>query len=121
TQDFLMLGLPEQGVLITQDLVYNRVHAMVGEKAFDSWTALLEEKKKLKYEKILPGHGAPGGKDLYGRMQDYLSVARDIYGLAADGEDMKRKMIHAFPDYGGVGMLDQQKRFLFPSGNCSHE
>jgi len=48
-------------------------------------------------------------------MKDYLSAAREAYALASSGEDMKEKMIQAFPDYGGVGMLDQQTRFLFPS------
>jgi hypothetical protein len=47
-------------------------------------------------------------------MQHYLSTARNVYAVAADGEDMKNRMIQAFPEYGGVGMLDQQKRFLFP-------
>ena len=110
----LMVGLPEQGILITQDLVYNRVHAMVGEKAFDSGTETLEKAKNESYNKVLPGHGAPGGKELYSQMQHYLSTARNVNGVATDGEDMKDKMIQAFPDYGGVGMLDQQKRFLFP-------
>ena len=114
TQDALMVGLPEQGILITQDLVYNRVHAMVGEKAFESWTDALETRKTAGYERILPGHGSPGGKELYSRMQHYLSTARDLYARATDGEDLKNKMIQAFPDYGGAGMLDQQKRFLFP-------
>lgn len=116
TQDALMVGLPEQRILITQDLVYNRVHAMVGEKAFNTWHAVLEEKKSLVYDKVLPGHGSPGGKELYEKMQRYLSTAREIYSQSRDGDDMKAKMIRAFPDYGGIGMLDQQKRFLFPSG-----
>jgi hypothetical protein len=42
TQDALMVGLPEQRILITQDLVYNYVHAMVGEKAFDTWRTALD-------------------------------------------------------------------------------
>ena len=116
TQDALMVGLPEQRILITQDLVYNRVHAMVGEKAFDTWRTNLEEEKNLPYDKVLPGPGRPGSKELYDQMGRYLSTARDVLAKSSDGEDMKAKMMHAFPDYGGIGMLDQQKRFLFPSG-----
>jgi hypothetical protein len=48
-------------------------------------------------------------------MQRYLSTARAILAQASDGDDMKSKMIRAFPDYGGTGILDRQKRFLFPS------
>lgn len=115
TCDALMVGFPSERILITQDLVYNRVHAMVGEKAFNTWHSELEKRELLDYERILPGHGAPGGKELYSQMQHYLSVARSAYAEAKDGEDMKNKMLRAFPDYGGVGMLDQQKRFLFPA------
>jgi glyoxylase-like metal-dependent hydrolase (beta-lactamase superfamily II) len=118
TQDALMIAFPAHGILITQDLVYNRVHAMVGEKAFESWTETLEKAKNSSYDRVLPGHGVPGGQELYGWMQQYLATARDVYARAADGEDMKNKMIQAFPDYGGVGMLNQQKRFLFPAGKA---
>jgi len=114
TQDALMVGFSKHGILITQDLVYNRVHAMVGERAFEAWDTALESKKRLEYDKVLPGHGAPGGKDLYERMQQYLSTAREMFTQSVDGDDMKNKMMNAFPGYGGIGMLDQQKRFLFP-------
>ena len=73
TQDALMVGLLEHGILITQDLVYNRVHAMVGERAFDTWHAALEEKESLAYDMVLSGHGAPGGGELYGRMRSWAS------------------------------------------------
>ena len=115
THDALMVGLPGHGILITQDLVYNHVHAMVGEKAFDTWDTALETRKELDYDKVLPGHGAPGGKELYAQMQHYLATAREVYAQTKDGDEMKVKMIRAFPDYGGVGMLDQQKRFLSPA------
>lgn len=117
THDALMVGLPDHGILITQDLVYNHVHAMVGEKAFDSWENALESGKALDYDKILPGHGAPGGKQLYTQMQNYLAVARDAYAQSKDGDDMKARVIQAFADYGGVGMLDQQKA-VFVSGSA---
>jgi glyoxylase-like metal-dependent hydrolase (beta-lactamase superfamily II) len=118
TQDALMIAFPAHGILITQDLVYNRVHAMVGESAFESWTETLEKTKNSSYDRVLPGHGVPGGKELYGWMQQYLATARHVYARATDGEVVKKKMIPAFPDYGGVGMLDQQKRFLFPGGKA---
>jgi hypothetical protein len=86
---------------------------MVGEKAFDTWNQALESNKMLNYDKILPAHGAPGGKELFGQMQQYIATARDVFAEASGGEDMKEKMIRAFPDYGGVGMLDQQKGFCF--------
>lgn len=95
-------------------LVYNGVHVFISERAFDSWLAALQHYKSEAYEKILPGHGAPGGKELYYRMQNYLSTARDLLSKASDGDDLKARLIEAFTGFGGRALLDHQKRFLFP-------
>ena len=114
TEHALMIGFPEQGMLITQDLIYNGVHAFISERTFDSWADGLRLYKAQAYGKILPGHGAPGGKELYDRMQNYLSAARELLAKASDGDDLKARLIAAFPDFGGRTLLDHQKRFLFP-------
>ena len=72
-----MIGLPDHGILATQDLVYNQVHVFIGEKAFASWADALHNYQKLAYTRILPGHGAPGGTELFDAMRHYLSVARE--------------------------------------------
>ena len=87
TENALMIGLPEYGILFTQDLIYNNVHAFLGERAFDGWSAALDTYQKLAYEKVLPGHGAPGGPELYDGMQHYLSTAREIFWEASDGDE----------------------------------
>jgi len=114
TEDALMIGLPDHGILITQDLIYNRVHVFIGEHAFDSWTAALQRTEALHYDTLLPGHGMPGGPELYGVMLDYLNVARDAYATSVDGVELKAWLISAFPDYRGRVLLDHQIRFLFP-------
>src|SRR5262249_47066831 len=101
-------------ILITQDLIYNGVHVFISERAFDTWSANLRRYKAQAYEKILPGHGAPGGAELYDRMQNYLGSARDLLLKASDGDDLKARLIAAFPDFCGWALLDHQKRFLFP-------
>lgn len=114
TEHALMVGFPEHGILITQDLVYNGVHVFISERAFDSWSGALDHFRGLPYKKVLPGHGAPGGMELYDRMQNYLSTARDLLSKASDGDDLESRLIAAFPAFGGQAMLDHQKRFLFP-------
>ena len=114
TEHALMIGFREQGILITQDLIYNGVHVFISEWAFDTWSEGLGQYKAQVYENILPGHGAPGGKELYDRMQNYLSKARGLLSQASDGDDLKTRLIAAFPDFGGRTLLDHQKRFLFP-------
>ena len=114
TADALMVGLSDQGILITQDLLYNGVHVFVGEHAFDSWATALQSTQALDYDTLLPGHGAPGGPELYGAMLQYLEAAQDAYAKSNSGDELKAYMIAAFPHYRGRVLLDHQMRFLFP-------
>src|SRR5215469_4556562 len=83
TEHALMIGLPEQRILITQDLIYNGVHVFISERAFDAWAAGLQHYQAQPYEKILPGHGAPGGKEFFDQMQNYLSASRELLSKAS--------------------------------------
>jgi glyoxylase-like metal-dependent hydrolase (beta-lactamase superfamily II) len=115
TEDALMIGFPDQAILITQDLIYNRVHAFFAERAFDSWSESLRACQKLSYGKLLPGHGDPGDLSLCDDTLQYLAVAREVLSVASDAVDLKRRMNAAFPDFGARVLLDHQMRFLFPS------
>jgi glyoxylase-like metal-dependent hydrolase (beta-lactamase superfamily II) len=114
TADALMVGLPDRGILITQDLLYNGVHVFIGEHAFDSWAVALQKTQALDYDTLLPGHGAPGGPELYGAMLHYLEAAKEAYAKSNSGDELKTRMIVAFPHYRGQVLLDHQMRFLFP-------
>ncbi|HEY4808434.1 MAG TPA: MBL fold metallo-hydrolase [Roseiarcus sp.] len=115
TEDALMIGLPDHRVLIAQDLIYNAVHVFIGEQAFDSWGVALKTYRALPYERLLPGHGAPGGPELYDAMAHYLSVARAALSEASGPSDLKQRLIAAFPEFSGRALLDHQMRFLFPA------
>jgi glyoxylase-like metal-dependent hydrolase (beta-lactamase superfamily II) len=110
----LMVGLPDHGVLITQDLLYDRVHVFIGEHAFDSWAAALQRTQALNYDTLLPGHGSPGGPELYGAMAQYLDTARDALAQSTSAEELESRLIAAFPQHRGRVLLDHQMRFLFP-------
>jgi glyoxylase-like metal-dependent hydrolase (beta-lactamase superfamily II) len=114
TEDALMVGLPDHRVLITQDLIYDRVHVFIGERAFESWAAALQSTGALDYDTLLPGHGSPGGSELYGAMLQYLDTARDAVSKSSTGAELKSRLIAAFPNYRGRVLLDHQMRFLFP-------
>ena len=116
TENALMIGIPDKKILITQDLVYHRVHAFIAERAFDMWLAGLHYYEQLPFAHVLPGHGAPGGPELYEQMSHYLVTARTLLSNSTDGDDLKGKLIAAFPDFTGIAMLDHQRRFLFPPG-----
>jgi glyoxylase-like metal-dependent hydrolase (beta-lactamase superfamily II) len=114
TADALMVGLPDHRMLITQDLLYNATHVFVGEKTFDPWLATLETYRSLSYERILPGHGSPGGLELYDGMLHYLSTARDEYANARNADELKQHLFAIFPEHAGRLMVDHEMRFLFP-------
>jgi hypothetical protein len=103
----ILIGAPLIEVLTSVTrLIENSVRVFSNERAFDTWLAGLHRYKAQPYENVLPGHGAPGGKELYNR-------ARELLSMAADRDDLKARFIAAFPDFGGRPLLDHQKRFLF--------
>ena len=115
TEHALMIGLPDEKILITQDLLYDRVHVFIGEKAFDSWDEALDRTVALPFDRYLPGHGDPGGKELFASMKSYLSVAKREHTAASNGEAFKQSMFAAFPDFRVQALLAHELRFLFPS------
>ena len=54
-------------------------------------------------------------------MTHYLSVARAALSEARDAHDLKRRLIAAFPQFGGRALLDHQMRFLFPMKQSDDE
>jgi hypothetical protein len=89
--------------------VYHGVHVFIAEKAFDTWLSGLQHYESLPYTHILPGHGTPGGPELYERMGHYLVTALDLFIQVG----LKARLIATFPDFTGTATLDRQKRFLF--------
>ncbi len=114
TESALMVGIPDHKILITQDLVYHGVHVFIAEKSFDSWLGGLRHYQQLPFTRVLPGHGRPGGPELYERMENYLVTARELLSTSKDGDELKARLIAEFPDFTGTAMLDHQNRFLFP-------
>jgi glyoxylase-like metal-dependent hydrolase (beta-lactamase superfamily II) len=112
----LTIGLPDQGVLIVQDLVYNNVHLFVADGRFESWAAAIDEYRRLPYDTVLPGHGEPGGTELYDRVLEYLVAARPVVEQSSTGEELKARLVERFPDYRGVAILDIQNMYMFPAG-----
>ena len=48
----------------------------LGEKSFATWHEALDHHETLPCTRILPGHGAPGGKELFAQMREYLTAAK---------------------------------------------
>jgi glyoxylase-like metal-dependent hydrolase (beta-lactamase superfamily II) len=115
TEDALTIELPDANAIIVQDLVYNNAHVFLGERRFVGWQAALKEYSSLSFGNVLPGHGIPGGPELYHQMVDYLAFAETALATSQDSTDFKRQLLDRFPDHGARKIVDHQMRFLFPS------
>ena len=113
TEDALVIGLPDVRTIIVQDLIYNRVHPFFGERRFTGWRAALQNYRRLPYDLILPGHGMPGGVEIYDQMREYIDFAENALAKASDQADFRRRLLEHFPKHGGVKVADHQLRFLF--------
>ena len=114
TQDALALAFPGDDAIIVQDLIYNRVHVFLGERNFNTWRADLQEYREKPCATVFPGHGAPGGVELYDLMIEYLDFAENALRTSANADHFKELLLSRFADYGGLKILDHQLRFLFP-------
>ena len=69
------------------------------------WLAAIAALEGLPYATILPGHGQPGDRGLYGDTRAYLTAAR---AAAAEADGLNRYLITAFPATGGATMQRRQ-------------
>ncbi len=113
TEIALAIAVPSEGMMITQDLVYNRVHLFLGEKRFSEWRQALVEFRALPFDKIFPGHGLPGNASLYEANIAYLDFAEKELALSSSGDEFKARLRKQYPTYGGLALLDHEQRFLF--------
>jgi cyclase len=78
--------LPKERIVATGDLMESRL-AYMGDAFFDEWVTTLGELKKLNFDTVLPGHGAPfHDKGLITAFQSYLTdVTSQVAALRKQG------------------------------------
>ncbi|MFJ2239339.1 hypothetical protein [Streptomyces sp. NPDC087859] len=71
----LVIKLPEQGVLVAQDVVHNRTHLWFLDKDFDGWQANIDRfAAGPDYDTILPGHGEPTTPAVWAELIDVANA-----------------------------------------------
>jgi len=96
--DHLVLELPDEGFLVTGDLVSNGVHPPLSRHRIAGWTAALRRLRARSPAVVLPGHGRPGGPDLIDGMLRYLEVAQFVLA-GAEGDEAEAALRKAFPGH----------------------
>ena len=86
----------------------------LGEKSLATWHEAPDHYENVPYTRILPGHGAPGGKELFAQMREYLTAAKKDYLANDTAEGFVQRMCAAFPSFDRDVLLHHPLRFLFP-------
>jgi glyoxylase-like metal-dependent hydrolase (beta-lactamase superfamily II) len=115
--DELVIKLPEQGVLVAQDLVYHDTHLFLGNNDIAGWQRAVDTlAADESYDTILAGHGLPAGPEVYAELRRYLADARELLG--DDGEAYKKAILERYPAYGGPFLIDIGSQYLFGAQNA---
>jgi glyoxylase-like metal-dependent hydrolase (beta-lactamase superfamily II) len=102
--EIITVEIPAAGALIAQDLVYNKVHAVVS-RQLDQWVTALRaiESRRGETPLILAGHGEPTSPESLGGLVKYLETVKPLLRANIGKEDQAKaitdEIAKAFPDY----------------------
>jgi hypothetical protein len=102
--------IPAAGAFIVQDIVYNKVHAVVS-RQIDQWVVALRsiEARRGETPLILAGHGEPTSPESLAGLVKYLETVKPLIAANIGKEDQAKaitdEMAKAFPDYRVPGLL----------------
>jgi cyclase len=70
----LVVELPDHGIFVASDLVFNGILPVARDGDLDGWIAVLAEQRDgFTGDVVVPGHGAVGGRELFDRQIDVLT------------------------------------------------
>ncbi len=116
SDNMLTIYLPNEKVLIAQDLLYNNCHLFCGHGNFQGWQDSLRlMRKDTSYDLVLPGHGAnEGSRQAIDDALVYLEFVESVYSKVSTGDQLKAAIIDRYPSYMAASLVDIQNLFLFP-------
>lgn len=116
----MVIELPDQNMLLAQDLVYNMTHMYIATKnpdgsyAVDNWIKTLKMFVNKNIETIVPGHGEITDSSVFAGCMEYLSFALDSIQSAKDGDEYIKMVMDKYPDHRIPLMLEMTKVMCFP-------
>jgi glyoxylase-like metal-dependent hydrolase (beta-lactamase superfamily II) len=116
-----MLHVPEIGLLVTGDVVYNGVHLYLAESGgsagIDDWLAALDVAEALRPAAVVAGHKNPGSFDGPSQIQatrQYLTDARHLLVSSDRAQEFYEGMLALHPNRLNPGALWGTAITLFP-------
>lgn len=73
--------LPNEAVLVTGDAIVNGPYNFMAHGNISNWPNVIERAKRLQFDKVLPGHGPIGGREVPDGQQAFL---REIHAAVDD-------------------------------------
>lgn len=113
----LVIKLPELGVYIAQDIVYNNIHLFIEGDTKGWGNALRKIMKEKSYKIVLSGHGKEGGTELLKENLTYLAFANETIVNSKDKEEFKAAIIKKYPKYGGEQLIDIYLNYYLKPNN----
>lgn len=114
-----IIELPEQRVLIAQDLVYHNVYPAVGDKSFrgeylfDGWIGALRDAQTKDYRLILPGHGEPTDAAVLETVIEYVSFAKKLFESGVTPDEFRSTLLGRYPHFRVPEIVDFSVVFLY--------
>jgi glyoxylase-like metal-dependent hydrolase (beta-lactamase superfamily II) len=116
-----MLSVPEIGLLVAGDVVYNGVHQYLAESngsaGIDDWLAALDVAEALRPAAVVAGHKNPGASDNPSQIQatrQYLTDARRLLVSSERAQEFYEGMLALHPNRLNPGALWGAAITLFP-------
>jgi glyoxylase-like metal-dependent hydrolase (beta-lactamase superfamily II) len=106
TESDLVLYLPDDDILFSGDLIFNRCHPYVPHGNISKWNTWLEFMNSLEVSTIMPGHGQVGSKELIEKMKNYL------LDLEVKAEDLVNKNL-SIEESDNIAVPDKYKEWWF--------
>ncbi|MFJ4985406.1 MBL fold metallo-hydrolase [Streptomyces sp. NPDC088732] len=121
-----MLHVPDLGLLVAGDVVYNGVHPYLTESGgisgIDSWLAALDLAERLDPRAVVAGHKDPRSPDAPRQIAETRSYLRDARRLLPEADGAQQffdAMLALHPDRINPGALWGAAVTLFPAGASS--
>jgi glyoxylase-like metal-dependent hydrolase (beta-lactamase superfamily II) len=116
-----MLHVPDIGLVVAGDVVYNGVHQYLTESGgvagIDEWLAALDVAEALRPAAVIAGHKKPGAFDnpsLIHSTRRYLTDARELLESSTNADQFYQRMLARHPDRLNPGALWGAAITLFP-------
>ena len=108
-----MISIPQEKVLLSSDIIYNKAYLFIAELHFNEWKKQLEILKKTDFSYIVPGHGEPTEDTaVITRLITELTETEKILSESDSFETYKNRILERYPNYIGHALLGFNGTYL---------